>query len=211
MKCERSSCQLGHRRCNDNDYENDDDNDDDENCSFRQQAATAIVKRKRGGFLFCFFALCAETIRCAARNRVCSDNFCSRQFLLVQNIKSPISKFCSLRLQTQAAVIWCGTKITIIFSKARFESFFLYPKMCLKSSFLVVLIGDSGVGKSNLLSRFTRNEFNIDSKSTIGVGFATRTLQASAKMRRNSKNRFISTIQFVCRLKTNGFERKCKF
>ena len=25
---------------------------------------------------------------------------------------------------------------------------------------LVVLIGDSGVGKSNLLSRFTRNEFN---------------------------------------------------
>jgi putative ribosome biogenesis GTPase RsgA len=33
----------------------------------------------------------------------------------------------------------------------------------------VVLIGDSGVGKSNLLSRFTRNEFNLESKSTIGV------------------------------------------
>ena len=29
--------------------------------------------------------------------------------------------------------------------------------------------GDSGVGKSNLLSRFTKNEFNLDSKSTIGV------------------------------------------
>ena len=41
-------------------------------------------------------------------------------------------------------------------------------------SFLVVLIGDSGVGKSNLLSRFTRNEFNLESKSTIGVEFATR-------------------------------------
>lgn len=40
--------------------------------------------------------------------------------------------------------------------------------------FLVVLIGDSGVGKSNLLSRFTRNEFNLESKSTIGVEFATR-------------------------------------
>lgn len=45
----------------------------------------------------------------------------------------------------------------------------------------VVLIGDSGVGKSNLLSRFTRNEFNLDSKSTIGVEFATRSIQVNAK------------------------------
>ncbi|KAF8413179.1 hypothetical protein HHK36_001155 [Tetracentron sinense] len=43
--------------------------------------------------------------------------------------------------------------------------------------FKVVLIGDSGVGKSNLLSRFTRNEFCLESKSTIGVEFATRTVQ----------------------------------
>lgn len=43
--------------------------------------------------------------------------------------------------------------------------------------FKVVLIGDSGVGKSNLLSRFTRNEFCLESKSTIGVEFATRTLE----------------------------------
>lgn len=46
---------------------------------------------------------------------------------------------------------------------------------------LVVLIGDSGVGKSNLLSRFTRNEFNLDSKSTIGVEFATRSIQVDSK------------------------------
>lgn len=46
---------------------------------------------------------------------------------------------------------------------------------------VVVLIGDSGVGKSNLLSRFTRNEFNLDSKSTIGVEFATRSIQVDAK------------------------------
>nr|AVV64041.1 Ras-related protein Rab-11B [Anisakis simplex] len=47
--------------------------------------------------------------------------------------------------------------------------------------FKVVLIGDSGVGKSNLLSRFTRNEFNLESKSTIGVEFATRTIQVEDK------------------------------
>ncbi|XP_034030107.1 RAB11a, member RAS oncogene family, like [Thalassophryne amazonica] len=47
--------------------------------------------------------------------------------------------------------------------------------------FKVVLIGDSGVGKSNLLSRFTRNEFNLESKSTIGVEFATRSIQVEGK------------------------------
>lgn len=47
--------------------------------------------------------------------------------------------------------------------------------------FKVVLIGDSGVGKSNLLSRFTRNEFNLDSKSTIGVEFATKSIKVEAK------------------------------
>ena len=44
-----------------------------------------------------------------------------------------------------------------------------------------MLIGDSGVGKSNLLSRFTRNEFNLESKSTIGVEFATRSIQVDGK------------------------------
>lgn len=47
--------------------------------------------------------------------------------------------------------------------------------------FKVVLIGDSGVGKSNLLSRFTRNEFCLESKSTIGVEFATRSVQIDGK------------------------------
>merc|ERR1719440_2049590 len=47
--------------------------------------------------------------------------------------------------------------------------------------FKVVLIGDSGVGKSNLLSRFTRNEFCLESKSTIGVEFATRSLPIDGK------------------------------
>ncbi|MED6173526.1 Ras- protein Rab11D [Stylosanthes scabra] len=48
--------------------------------------------------------------------------------------------------------------------------------------FKLVLIGDSGVGKSNLLSRFTRNEFNLESKSTIGVEFATKTLNIDSKV-----------------------------
>ncbi|KAJ9550297.1 hypothetical protein OSB04_014342 [Centaurea solstitialis] len=48
--------------------------------------------------------------------------------------------------------------------------------------FKLVLIGDSGVGKSNLLSRFTRNEFNLETKSTIGVEFATRSLNVDGKI-----------------------------
>ncbi len=48
--------------------------------------------------------------------------------------------------------------------------------------FKTVLIGDSGVGKSNLLSRFTRDEFNLESKSTIGVEFASRTVQTDGKV-----------------------------
>ncbi|KAG6826807.1 Ras- protein Rab-11A [Tricholoma furcatifolium] len=47
--------------------------------------------------------------------------------------------------------------------------------------FKVVLIGDSGVGKSCVLSRFTRNEFNLESKSTIGVEFATRSINVDGK------------------------------
>ncbi|CAH8821262.1 unnamed protein product [Trichobilharzia szidati] len=40
--------------------------------------------------------------------------------------------------------------------------------------FKIILIGDSGVGKTNLRSRFTNDEFNLESKSTIGVDFATK-------------------------------------
>ncbi|KAI3828227.1 hypothetical protein L1987_02324 [Smallanthus sonchifolius] len=48
--------------------------------------------------------------------------------------------------------------------------------------FKLVLIGDSGVGKSNLLSRFAKNEFNLESKSTIGVEFATRSIRVDDKI-----------------------------
>ncbi|KAJ8625015.1 hypothetical protein MRB53_033545 [Persea americana] len=42
--------------------------------------------------------------------------------------------------------------------------------------FKIVLIGDSAVGKSQILARFARNDFSLDSKATIGVEFQTRTL-----------------------------------
>ena len=42
--------------------------------------------------------------------------------------------------------------------------------------FKIVLVGDSGVGKSCLLSRFAWDQFAVDSKSTIGVEFATKSL-----------------------------------
>lgn len=38
----------------------------------------------------------------------------------------------------------------------------------------LVLIGDSGVGKTNLHLRYTQNQFSLDSKPTIGVEFATK-------------------------------------
>ncbi|CAD8092553.1 unnamed protein product [Paramecium sonneborni] len=47
--------------------------------------------------------------------------------------------------------------------------------------FKIVLIGDSGVGKTNILKRFINNEFQLESKPTIGVEFATKTIQSSGK------------------------------
>nr|AAW27229.1 SJCHGC05511 protein [Schistosoma japonicum]CAX69561.1 Ras-related protein Rab-11A [Schistosoma japonicum] len=48
--------------------------------------------------------------------------------------------------------------------------------------FKIVLIGDSGVGKTNLRSRFTNQEFNLESKSTIGVDFATKNVVIDGKV-----------------------------
>ncbi|CAD8079172.1 unnamed protein product [Paramecium primaurelia] len=47
--------------------------------------------------------------------------------------------------------------------------------------FKIVLIGDSGVGKTNILKKFINNEFQLESKPTIGVEFATKTIQQSGK------------------------------
>ncbi|XP_047319346.1 ras-related protein RABA5a-like [Impatiens glandulifera] len=47
--------------------------------------------------------------------------------------------------------------------------------------FKIVMLGDSAVGKSNLLARFARDEFYQNSKSTIGVEFQTQTLDINGK------------------------------
>lgn len=43
--------------------------------------------------------------------------------------------------------------------------------------FKIVFLGDSGVGKTNIMSRFARNTFNINSKPTIGVDFALKNVK----------------------------------
>lgn len=48
--------------------------------------------------------------------------------------------------------------------------------------FKTVLIGDSGVGKSNLISRFTKDEFRLDSKPTIGVEFGYKNIKVRDKL-----------------------------
>ena len=47
--------------------------------------------------------------------------------------------------------------------------------------FKVGLIRDAGGGKSNLLDHFTHKEFNLESKRTIGMEFATCSIQVDGK------------------------------
>mmetsp|Transcript_15142 Transcript_15142/g.12880 ORF Transcript_15142/g.12880 Transcript_15142/m.12880 type:complete len:216 (-) Transcript_15142:224-871(-) len=47
--------------------------------------------------------------------------------------------------------------------------------------FKTVIIGDSGVGKSNIFCRFIRDEFNLDSKATIGVEFSAKNVTVQDK------------------------------
>ena len=46
----------------------------------------------------------------------------------------------------------------------------------------IVLLGDSGVGKTNLISRFTKNMFSPNSKATIGVEFFIKTYKVNNKI-----------------------------
>ena len=49
-------------------------------------------------------------------------------------------------------------------------------------SIKIVVVGDSGVGKSNILNRYVHNEFNHDSKATVGVELNTKTYKVNDKI-----------------------------
>ena len=45
-----------------------------------------------------------------------------------------------------------------------------------------IIIGDSFVGKSNILIQYTKNRFNEDYQSTIGVEFGAKTLEINNRI-----------------------------
>ncbi len=45
----------------------------------------------------------------------------------------------------------------------------------------IVMVGDSGVGKSNLISRFTKDRFDENTRNTIGVDFSAIDLVMNGK------------------------------
>ncbi|CAK56845.1 unnamed protein product (macronuclear) [Paramecium tetraurelia] len=46
----------------------------------------------------------------------------------------------------------------------------------------IVIIGDSGVGKTNIMTQFTRGEFSEETKTTVGVEFANKQLVIDDKI-----------------------------
>lgn len=47
--------------------------------------------------------------------------------------------------------------------------------------FKIIIIGNSGVGKSNIMSRYVQDQFNNELHATIGVEFTTKTLMIDEK------------------------------
>ena len=47
--------------------------------------------------------------------------------------------------------------------------------------FKLIIVGDTNVGKTNIMSKYIRDQFNINSKSTIGVEFGTKILTIDNK------------------------------
>ena len=45
--------------------------------------------------------------------------------------------------------------------------------------FKIIIIGDSGVGKTNILSRYIKNSFSFDTRSTVGVEFGAKKVEVN--------------------------------
>jgi GTPase SAR1 family protein len=62
----------------------------------------------------------------------------------------------------------------------------------------VVLLGNSGVGKSNLIARYHSNEFSEDFLSTIGVEFVTKKVSRLASDQQSLLVRGRLALHDVC-------------
>ena len=47
--------------------------------------------------------------------------------------------------------------------------------------FKIIIIGDAGVGKTNILTRYTKNEFDAIAKPTVGVEFSAKKIKVDNK------------------------------
>ena len=104
---------------------------------------------------------------CISRDRLCEWKCVSRDCL------------CEWKLCITWPSVWVKVCITwpSVWVKVVYHVTVCVSESCPAVACLtVVLVGDSGVGKTNLLSRYTRNEFFMESKPTIGVEFATRSV-----------------------------------
>ena len=46
----------------------------------------------------------------------------------------------------------------------------------------LIIVGDTGVGKTNIISRYIKNEFSLTTKSTIGVEFGSKLVKKNGKL-----------------------------
>jgi len=57
-----------------------------------------------------------------------------------------------------------------------------------KDSFKIAIVGESGVGKSSLLSQFVHGNFSTDFVSTIGIDFGSKTIEIENSEKKTAEN-----------------------
>lgn len=57
----------------------------------------------------------------------------------------------------------------------------LHINVCLVQYIIAILIGESGVGKTNIVSQYVRHTFSLNSTATIGVEFANKAIEVNGK------------------------------